>query len=140
LRDVLGREEGAPPPVDLEREKLHGDFVRRLINNGCVTSVHDVSDGGLAIAVAEMALASGLGAKLDAMDHAALFGEDQARYVITANNAEAAKIIADAKVPMVQIGEVVNDATVTFGSTEIKLAEIQTAHEDWFPKYMAGGT
>jgi phosphoribosylformylglycinamidine synthase len=140
LRDVLGREEGAPPPVDLAKEKLHGDFIRGLINNGRVTSVHDVSDGGLAIAVAEMALASGLGAKLDAMDHAALFGEDQARYVITSNKAEAAKIIADAKVPVVQIGEVVKDATVSFGSTAIKLDAIQTAHEDWFPKYMAGGT
>ncbi len=54
LRDICGREEGAPPPVDLEVEKKNGDFVRHLISSGLVDTVHDCSDGGLAIAVAEM--------------------------------------------------------------------------------------
>ncbi len=63
LRDVLGREEGAPPPVDLARECRHGDFVRSLINHGQVSAVHDISDGGLAAAVIEMALAGNLGAQ-----------------------------------------------------------------------------
>ena len=92
LREMLGREEGAPPPVDLALEKRHGDFVRNLINSSQVTAVHDISDGGLAATVIEMALASGLGAKLDAMNHEALFGEDQARYVMTCKPTEAAKI------------------------------------------------
>ena len=64
LRDVLGREEGAPPPVDLALEKKNGDFVRDLINDGQVTAVHDISDGGLAAAVIEMALAGNFGAEL----------------------------------------------------------------------------
>src|SRR5262249_59707209 len=84
LRDVCGREEGAPPPVDLAVEKRNGDFVRGLIGDGVATAVHDLSDRGLAVSLAEMAMASGIGAKLDAAgDHAFWFGEDQARYVVT---------------------------------------------------------
>ena len=59
LRDICGREEGAPPPVDLAAERRHGDFVRGLIRDGLVTAVHDISDGGLLVALAEMAMASG---------------------------------------------------------------------------------
>jgi phosphoribosylformylglycinamidine synthase subunit PurL len=64
LRDVCGREEGAPPPVDLAAEKRNGDVVRGMIHAGTATAVHDVSDGGLLIALAEMAIASGIGAQL----------------------------------------------------------------------------
>src|SRR5215470_8557108 len=56
LRDVCGRGEGAPPRVDLAAERRNGDFVRALIHNRIATAVHDVSDGGLAVAVAEMAM------------------------------------------------------------------------------------
>src|SRR5580700_10049936 len=66
LRDVCGREEGAPPPVDLAAERRNGDFVRALIGQGIATAVHDVSDGGLLVALAEMAMASGIGAQLTA--------------------------------------------------------------------------
>src|ERR1700685_873977 len=88
LRDICGREEGAPPPVDLAAEKRNGDVVRGMIHAGTATSVHDVSDGGLLIALAEMAIASGIGASLLAapesiVPHAYWFGEDQARYVVT---------------------------------------------------------
>src|SRR5579859_2424176 len=80
LRDICGREEGAPPPVDLASEKRNGDFVRGLIVEGRATAVHDVSDGGLAVALAEMAMASGIGAALSAgpaevVPHAYWFGE-----------------------------------------------------------------
>src|SRR4029079_7872868 len=84
LRDVCGREEGAPPPVDLIEERENGDVVRALIAEGFVTAVHDVSDGGLLVALAEMSMASGIGAVLHAAPddlpaHAFWFGEDQAR-------------------------------------------------------------
>ena len=59
LRDICGREEGAPPPVDLAAERRNGDFVRALIRDGLVTAAHDLSDGGLAVALAEMAMAVG---------------------------------------------------------------------------------
>ena len=66
LRDLFGRRNGAPPPVDLAAEKRAGDFVRTLIRDGIATAVHDLSDGGLAVAVAEMAMTSGIGANLAA--------------------------------------------------------------------------
>src|SRR6202035_1402483 len=92
LRDICGREEGAPPPVDLAVEKRHGDFVRSLIRDGLVTAAHDISDGGLVVALAEMAMAAGIGAVLEGSSalpaHAFWFGEDQARYVVTAKNAD----------------------------------------------------
>ncbi|MFX9600745.1 AIR synthase-related protein, partial [Acinetobacter baumannii] len=80
LRDICGREEGAPPPVDLAAEKRHGDVVRGMIRAGPAPAVHDVSDGGLLVALAEMAMASDIGAQLLAapssiVPHAWWFGE-----------------------------------------------------------------
>src|SRR4029077_17734277 len=85
LRELCGMESGAPPPVDLAIERRNGDFVRALIADGVATAAHDVSDAGPAAAVAEMAMASGIGATLAAAApaHAFWFGEDQARYVVT---------------------------------------------------------
>jgi phosphoribosylformylglycinamidine (FGAM) synthase-like enzyme len=88
LRDCLGRAEGAPPPVDLIAERRNGDFIRSAIRNALVTACHDISSGGLALALAEMAIASGHGMDIDLSGgpgpaHALLFGEDQARYVVT---------------------------------------------------------
>jgi phosphoribosylformylglycinamidine synthase len=85
LRYVAGQEAGTPPPVDLERERRTGEFVRQLISDGKVSAVHDVADGGLLVAVAEMALAANIGAKLEGIEGtAAAFGEDQGLYVVTA--------------------------------------------------------
>ncbi|MXO71690.1 phosphoribosylformylglycinamidine synthase subunit PurL [Alteraurantiacibacter buctensis] len=87
LREIHGREEGRVPPVDLTLEKYNGEFIRELIDAGLVNAVHDVSDGGMAVALAEMAMASGLGAEVD--NHPDYnparwwFGEDQGRYIIT---------------------------------------------------------
>src|SRR5690606_31865996 len=65
LREVLGREEGAPPPVDLAAERKHGEFVRSLIDQRLISACHDVSDGGLLVAIAEMAMAGRMGCQLD---------------------------------------------------------------------------
>ncbi|MDP8995667.1 MAG: phosphoribosylformylglycinamidine synthase subunit PurL [Pseudomonadota bacterium] len=140
LREILGREEGAPPPVDLVLEKSHGDFVRTLINDRAVTAVHDISDGGLAIAVIEMALPTAFGAKLEALDHVALFGEDQARYVLTATPARAMAILAGAQQQGVQaaiIGEVTSAPTFKVGNVSpISISDLREAHEGWFPSFM----
>jgi phosphoribosylformylglycinamidine synthase len=89
-----------------------------------------------------MALASGLGAKLDAMNHEALFGEDQARYIFTCKAAEAAKIITQAHVKgigVTRIGTVTGEATLNVqGQVTISLADLKSSHEGWFPAYMAG--
>src|SRR5689334_21414497 len=97
LREICGREQGLPPPVDLAVEKRNGDAVRVLIGEGAVSAVHDVSDGGLLVAVAEMAMASGIGAVLvepSGPAHAFWFGEDQARYLVSVPAAQADAVIA----------------------------------------------
>ncbi len=142
LREVLGREEGAPPPVDLALEKKNGDFVRQLIRTAQLTAVHDVSDGGLGLAVIEMAMASGLGASLGALTHEQLFGEDQARYVVTTSPNNAAVLLAEAAkagVALAQVGTVTSEATLKIGSgPSISVADLRSAHEGWFPAYMSG--
>jgi phosphoribosylformylglycinamidine synthase II len=145
LRDVCGREEGAPPPVDLAAERRNGDFVRGLITAGRVDAVHDLSDGGLAVALAEMAMASRIGARLT-MDlgvapHGILFGEDQARYLLTASADEAARIVADAKaagVPVAAIGATGGDTLDLPGEHPVTIERLAHAHEDWLPNFMSG--
>lgn len=144
LADICGQEAGAPPPVDLLAEKRHGDFVRALIRSKHVTAVHDCSDGGLAVAIAEMALAGNMGASIKAgayiPHHAFYFGEDQARYVITATQAEAAKINTDAKfagIPIMSLGETGGEALTLEGEAPISLITLRNAHEHWLPEYMS---
>jgi phosphoribosylformylglycinamidine synthase subunit PurL len=140
-REIIGEEKGAPPPVDLGLEKKNGDFVRNLIISGQVTAVHDISDGGLASAVIEMALAGELGAELMVSDHRELFGEDQARYVLTCPPKEVAKIITQAHmkgIDIVRVGNVSGLKEVNFGGTVVTLAALSAAHEGWFPAFMAG--
>ncbi|WP_249696165.1 phosphoribosylformylglycinamidine synthase subunit PurL [Stappia sp. WLB 29] len=143
LRDILGREEGAPPPVDLAAERRRGDFVRELIRAGRVTAVHDISSGGLAVALAEMAMAGAKGArvKVPAPAHAALFGEDQGRYVLTCSAEEAASVLEDALdagFEIVEIGRVEGSDLTVEDILTISVAKLRETHETWFPHYMAG--
>jgi phosphoribosylformylglycinamidine synthase len=146
LRELCGREEGAPPPVDLAVEKRNGDFVRGLIHAGRVTAVHDCSDGGLLVALAEMAMVSGIGAALvgplpKIPAHALYFGEDQARYVVTAAPEEADRILADAArgdVPATLLGRTGGNVLTLPGERPISIAGMKERHEGWLPAYMAG--
>ncbi len=142
LREIGGREEGAPPPVDLATERRHGEFVRALIRDGVVTAVHDVSDGGLLVALAEMAMASHIGAVLEASDgvapHAFWFGEDQGRYVLTAKNSSAVLERArTAGVPVTQIGATGGRALAVAGERPLLVDELHQRSESWLPAYMA---
>ena len=145
LREILEREEGAPPPVDLAAERRNGDLVRALIAEGIATAVHDVSDGGLLIALAEMAIASGIGAELDRAPqaaHAFWFGEDQARYVITVKAGVAETVMARVRaagIPVRQLGLTGGDALTLEGERPILVAKLRERFEGWLPAYMAGG-
>ncbi|THD57959.1 phosphoribosylformylglycinamidine synthase subunit PurL [Phenylobacterium sp.] len=141
LREVLGREAGAPPPVDLAVERQNGDFVRNLIQSGQVSAVHDLSDGGLIAALAEMALASKVGAQLladaDAPDHAWLFGEDQARYLVATSAPSALLAAAEVSdVPARVVGEAGGDDLARPGLFSFSLEALRGAHEGWMPRYM----
>ena len=143
LRDICGREEGAPPPVDLAAERRHGDFVRGLISDGMLTAVHDVSDGGLLVALAEMAMASGIGAVLEQPpgipSHAFWFGEDQARYVVTAKDANlVAQRAKAAGVPLTRLGATGGDVLSVAGARPLRVGELRRRFESWLPAYMAG--
>jgi phosphoribosylformylglycinamidine (FGAM) synthase-like enzyme len=134
LRHVAGREEGPPPPVDLDAERRNGEFVRGLILDGQVSAVHDISDGGMLVAVAEMALAGGIGAEIGDPSHSRAFGEDQARYVVTTANSDAVMAAAlTAGVFACRLGVTGGDKIAG-----VTLAELRTAHEGFFPHLMGG--
>jgi phosphoribosylformylglycinamidine synthase len=142
---MQGRSEGAPPPVHLDAEQHTGDLVRGLIRSGCLSAVHDISDGGLLVTIAEMALAGGRGVALDPVPgpipaHALWFGEDQARYVVAASPDKADaihKAAAVAKVPLRLLGKVGGDAIALDGEPPLALAALRAVHEDWLPRFMA---
>jgi phosphoribosylformylglycinamidine synthase len=142
LRELLGRRDGAPPPVDLAAERANGDFVRGEILSGGVTACHDLSDGGLLVAAAEMALASNIGASLtppaDAPAlHAFAFGEDQGRYLLTAP--DGAALVARAKkagIPAQILGKTGGAELTLAGAGTISIAKLKAAFEGWLPAYM----
>jgi phosphoribosylformylglycinamidine synthase len=145
LQLLLDRVDGAPPPVDLGAERRTGDLVRTLIRSDAVSAVHDVSDGGLLVALTEMALAGGIGITLEVPPgplpaHAIWFGEDQARYVIASapEQVDAVhKAAAIARVPVRLLGRVGGDAIAIAGEAPLPLAALNAAHEGWLPRFMA---
>jgi phosphoribosylformylglycinamidine synthase subunit PurL len=147
LREICGREEGAPPPVDLAAEKRVGDFVLALIDEGRVTAVHDISDGGLIVTIAEMALASGIGARLYGAPNflnetGFWFGEDQARYVVTVRADQFDDLGVRAKaagVAVRRLGVTRGNSLTLPGERPILLDALRASHEGWLPAYMAGG-
>ena len=145
LATVCGREEGAPPPVDLAVERRNGEFVRSLITAGRLTACHDLSDGGLAVALAEMAMAKGIGATIVALPagptHAVLFGEDQGRYLLSLPTGAAEAVVAEAKaagVPAEIIGKTGGSELALPGEAAVSIAALRKTHESWLPDYMAG--
>ncbi len=141
LRECLGREDGAPPPVDLSVERRNGDFVRGLIKAGVIRTVHDLSDGGLVAAAAEMALASNVGINLDATSalhaHAFLFGEDQGRYLVATDRPDELVTLAHvASVPAARIGLAGGDSFASGPLFSIPLDRLREIHEGWMPAYM----
>jgi len=142
MAEVLGREDGTPPPVDLSAERRRGTLVRNFIGAQRVTAVHDISSGGLGVALAEMAMAGNMGAtvQVDGPAHAALFGEDQGRYVVTVSEDKLDALLEDAidqGVEARMIGTAGGTELTVEGILTISVKDLQTAHEGWFPDYMA---
>ncbi len=149
LRDLFDRRDGDAPHVDLAAEKKTGDFVRKLIRSGVATACHDLSDGGLGIALAEMAMAGGIGATVTDVEGndpiLTFFGEDQGRYLVTLNldpqGDEIAALWSEAEALGIfapWIGTT-GGTTLTLGAaTPLSVAALKVAHESWFPSYMNG--
>jgi phosphoribosylformylglycinamidine synthase subunit PurL len=156
LRECFGIESGPPPIIDLPAERKTGEFVRNLIERGTVNAVHDVSDGGLAVALAEMSLAGDIGAYIDiyaGSDNCNsyaeyLFGEDQGRYVCTTRtHEEAMKIQRDAEaagICFTYLGNTTEEREIQFGdapknagnTAPIPLTDLRAAHESFFKNWM----
>ncbi|RVU06169.1 phosphoribosylformylglycinamidine synthase subunit PurL [Novosphingobium umbonatum] len=126
-REILGREAGAAPEVNLDVELRNGESVRQLISDGVATAVHDISDGGLLVALAEMAMAGGIGIRLEtALSTAQAFGEDQSRYLVTT----AADVVLEGAT---RLG--------TVGGAEVAgvlVSDLKKAHEGFFKDWMEG--
>jgi phosphoribosylformylglycinamidine synthase len=140
LREICGREEGAPPPVDLRAERSNGDFVRSQILAGQVAACHDLSDGGLLVALAEMALAGDTGVALTphASGSGFWFGEDQARYILAvADAASTLAAAATAGIPAEHIGTARGNSLTLADGDAIFLAELREAHEGFLPAWFA---
>ncbi|MFL6734804.1 MAG: phosphoribosylformylglycinamidine synthase subunit PurL [Sphingomicrobium sp.] len=142
LRECADESGGAPPSVDLAAERKAGEFIRWIVQEGLATAVHDVSDGGVLVAVAEMALAGNIGADLDAataLEGASdWFGETQGRYVVTVSEADSGRFMAAAKtagLPVVLLGYTEGDS-IHVDEGEVSLPDLRAAHEGFFPELM----
>jgi len=143
LRELLGREDGPPPPVDLAAERRNGDFIRDAIGRGELSACHDLSDGGLLVGLAEMALAGRLGAEItlpaDRPAHGFCFGEDQGRYLATLPAAAAEGLLSRARaagVPATLLGRTGGNALTLASGGTISLARLVAAHEGFLPRLM----
>jgi phosphoribosylformylglycinamidine synthase len=152
LREIFGLEIGPPPPVDLALERRHGDFVRSQIGAGRINACHDLSDGGLLVGLAEMALSGGIGAEINAApvadrQDAWWFGEDQGRYLIEVASAQLAALMQAAQslgIPALVIGrtgsdKMGGDKLTVEGALTISLGKLRAAHEGWLPELMNPG-
>jgi phosphoribosylformylglycinamidine synthase len=133
LREILGREAGEPPVVDLAVERRNGEFVRELIADGRVSAVHDVADGGVLVALAEMALASGIGCTVEGLhDAASAFGEDQSRYLVTT----PADILLSAPGVAVRRIGTTGGSAVTGDGFRVDVAALRARNEAFFRDWM----
>jgi phosphoribosylformylglycinamidine synthase len=145
LREIHGREDGPPPPVDLLAEHAAGTFVRAAIAGGAITACHDVSDGGLAVALAEMALAGNIGALINGpapFGHAGYFAEDQGLYVATIADDCLLTFLRRAHAAGVEVEAIgrTKGSRLIFelpdGDYAVSLAALRAAHEGFFPALM----
>ena len=140
--DILHIKKGPPPSINLAEEKKNSFFVRDLINKKIALSVHDISDGGIALAIAEMCMSGKIGAKIttnliDAERIKFLFGEDQARYVIEVKSADYDNIVKLAKekeVSLLQIGSTKAE-NLTIDDIKITVEDMLTLNNKWFHNY-----
>jgi phosphoribosylformylglycinamidine synthase len=147
MRECLGLEDGPPPEVKLDFERARGEFIRATIRNDNAKACHDLSDGGLAVAIAELCIKSGVGADLSLTrrndnyaPHAALFGEDQARYILAIKESRANLFAANAEasgVSFEKLGYLGGDTLKIDDLISISVKELENAHEAWLPNYMA---
>ena len=144
LRETLSREDGPPPPVNLQNEKRNGDFVRTMISNRMIDACHDIADGGLLVALCEMTYRHDIGASVTFPTHipahAFAFGEDQACYLITSASGKSKDIkhsASNAGLELFHLGKTQAGYVEVAGVLKLSTKELRTTHEAWLPKFMS---
>jgi len=143
FREVIKINEGPPPEINLFNEKNNGLTVQKLITNKLVNSVHDVSSGGLLVALSEMCISGKIGAKIKVLNdkinlHEYLFGEDQSRYLIEINEENKDKVSNILKKNSVYfeiIGKTQKDSLDINKDLSIKIVELSKLNSSWFKNY-----
>ena len=141
--EIFGDSKGLPPKVDLLMEKKIGDTVRDLVKKLKIDTVHDISDGGLLIALTEMSVAGNIGFDLDVsqknLDNGFLFGEDQGRYIILVedkNLSETIEYIEKNNISYSSIGKSCGNKIIIDKNNEADIEEIRDLYENWFENYL----
>ncbi|MFT4187000.1 MAG: phosphoribosylformylglycinamidine synthase subunit PurL [Aeromicrobium sp.] len=137
---VHGHLGGRPPAVDLAAEQALGALMREAINEGLVTSAHDLSDGGLAVALAESAFRHGVGVTVDLDDpFVDLFSESSARALATVAEADHDVFVALAEkhgVELASIGRTGGDAVTVEGQFSLPVADLKAAWQATLPSVL----
>jgi phosphoribosylformylglycinamidine synthase II len=146
-REVEKIDNGQPPKVDLEKELSNGNFILNLANKNLIHICKDISDGGLAIALAEICIMSNLGCELQKPDkiniNSWLYGEDQGRYIIISEKSNTEKVIIEAKknnILVSSIGKITNEGFAIKHNEkkqEISIENLSNLRNNWFNNYFA---
>jgi phosphoribosylformylglycinamidine synthase len=146
LKAVHGKVAGMPPPLDFAREKAVQKAVREAVRAGLLNAAHDVSDGGLAVTLAEMCFGKDLGCRVTLRSQvrtdALLFGEDASRVVVSYAPADRDRVEAICKAagaPFEEIGQVGGNALVIEGTLEARLADLKESWSNAIPKIVGEG-
>ena len=143
-REILSEKKGPPPEINLFNEKNNGLIVLRLINEMLIESCHDISLGGILVAVAKMCIKSSKGIKINPLKSLInkfeyFFGEDQARYLIEVNSKNLKKvknILKDNSISFEDFGTVTKDKLQFDKEIDLTLEDLNNAYKNWLRKYM----
>lgn len=143
LRELVGRNDGAPPKIDLSLEKHSGEVVLDLIECGLVHACHDLSNGGLALGLAKLCMGSNIGIVAQMPQNvpvvAALYAEDSARYLLAISSENLIGFqekLLHAGLDVHKIGIAAGTHLEIAGAMNVKIADLAVAHKKWLPEFM----
>ena len=138
LSIILNKEIGSTPTIDLSEELKNGRFILELVNQDLILSSHDIGEGGLLVAVAEMAMSGEIGASININDHTHFFSEDQSRYLIEVspnNEDKINQMSLDSNIAIELIGETTKDDLIIRDIGQISVQNLKLKSESWFPNF-----
>jgi len=143
LKEIYSITEGMPPEVNLINEKNNGENILKLIQNDLVLSSHDVSNGGLIVALCEMAMSSNYGVKIQKLKKLTnlfeyFFGEDQGRYILEIDPKilpKVEKILKGNNIYYENVGSTQKDYFEIESELKINVKDLYKVNNEWYNKY-----